>query len=555
NMEEPTEENVFSFQDEKTSPDPIHDYPKTLLESRVPLVIDNGAYQCRAGWASDEDPRLFFKNVLVKQRGKKESETQVGNDITNIEVVRWQLKSQFDRNVITQYDVQEQIFDYLFSHMGIDSDGSVQHPICMTEPACNPNYCRLQMSELLFECYGVPEICYGVDSLFSLYNNLPQPGKADAMVISCGYYTTHILPVLDGRLDGKHCRRINIGGANCDLFMHRLLQLKYPGHYAAISVGRAEELVHKHSYMSKNYLEELKLWGTDNYYNKNVHKIQLPYTKKVEVVVDPELQKARREVHIKRLKELAAKRREAQLINDESKLRLLLNIKHMAEEGKHKEQVKQMMENLDLEDMKELQVYIDKFTGSIQRAKVAMARQDNEEKKGSAVDIFELPDEKLTSAQREAKRKEQEMEERRRQDFNGWLKEIQTERQGLVEKRTIRKQRRSDMAKRRTFASQQRMKIISQLAAGSKKKRKDDTFGMDDSDWNVYKQINKDAGDSDSEAEQERLDELETLLREYDPNFEREKEGVFDIAEHYKLHVGVERIRVPELLFQPCMVG
>ena len=30
---------------------------------------------------------------------------------------------------------------------------------------------------------------------------------------------------------------------------------------------------------------------------------------------------------------------------------------------------------------------------------------------------------------------------------------------------------------------------------------------------------NRDAGDSDSEAEQEKLDELETLMKEYDPEF------------------------------------
>ena len=30
----------------------------------------------------------------------------IGNDISNIEVVRWQLKSQFDRNIVTHYDIQ-----------------------------------------------------------------------------------------------------------------------------------------------------------------------------------------------------------------------------------------------------------------------------------------------------------------------------------------------------------------------------------------------------------------------------------------------------------------
>jgi hypothetical protein len=36
----------------------------------------------------------------------------------------------------------------------------------------------------------------------------------------------------------------------------------------------------------------------------------------------------------------------------------------------------------------------------------------------------------------------------------------------LLDARTARKQKKTDMAKRRTLASQQRMKIITQLAAG-----------------------------------------------------------------------------------------
>ena len=37
----------------------------------------------------------------------------------------------------------------------------------------------VEMSELLFECYGIPKVTYGVDSLFSLYKNHPQPGLLD----------------------------------------------------------------------------------------------------------------------------------------------------------------------------------------------------------------------------------------------------------------------------------------------------------------------------------------------------------------------------------------
>lgn len=61
-------------------------------------------------------------------------------------------------------------------------------------------------------------------------------------------------------------------------------------------------------------------------------------------------------------------------------------------------------------------------------------------------------------------------------------------RQDILDKRMAKRQRRQDMAKRRTAAAQERMRIISQLA---KKEKRDDDFGMRDEDWDVYKVINK----------------------------------------------------------------
>ena len=57
----------------------------------------------------------------------------------------------------------------------------------------------------------------------------------------------------------------------------------------------------------------------------------------------------------------------------------------------------------------------------------------------------------------------------------------------ILKKRAQRRQKRSDMAKRRTAAAQERMRILSQLA----RKEKHDTFGMKDEDWDVYKAIQK----------------------------------------------------------------
>lgn len=45
-------------------------------------------------------------NLLIKNYIFKEPEVLAGNDITNLEAVKWLLRSPFDSNVITQFDVQ-----------------------------------------------------------------------------------------------------------------------------------------------------------------------------------------------------------------------------------------------------------------------------------------------------------------------------------------------------------------------------------------------------------------------------------------------------------------
>ena len=45
----------------------------------------------------------------------------MSNDIINIEAVRFNLKTPFDRNVVTQFEHQETLLDYGFAHLGIDN--------------------------------------------------------------------------------------------------------------------------------------------------------------------------------------------------------------------------------------------------------------------------------------------------------------------------------------------------------------------------------------------------------------------------------------------------
>lgn len=74
--------------------------------------------------------------------------TICGNDIFVDAATRSQAKSPFDGNIISNFDVLENLLDYTFLKLGVsgDASGGVGHPIVMTEAVCNPNYSRRGMS-------------------------------------------------------------------------------------------------------------------------------------------------------------------------------------------------------------------------------------------------------------------------------------------------------------------------------------------------------------------------------------------------------------------------
>ncbi len=65
--------------------------------------------------------------------------------------------------------------------------------------------------------------------------------------------------------------------------------------------------------------------------------------------------------------------------------------------------------------------------------------------------------------------------------------------QEILEAKRQHHLKKAELGKRRSAASQNRMHIISSLGAEATvkkgKRNKEDTFGMDDEDWNVYRAI------------------------------------------------------------------
>lgn len=297
-------------------------------------------------------------------------------------------------------------------------------------------------------------------------------------------------------------------------YLHRLLQLKYPVHVQNISLSRVEELLHEHCTIALDYKESLKLWASHEYYEKAIRKIQLPFSQVVAApTLTAEQKNEKRKEMSRRLAEINARKREEKLAEDEEQVQRLEEIQESYDYDEDEEEFEMALKEFNITTYEELEKLISATKARIEKIKVKML----------AVELGAPVEEKPIAAI-PMPPPDKSMEQ--------WLHEVREKKIAILEKKQIRKQRRSDLAKRRTAAAQERMRIISKLAG---KEKGTDDFGSRDEDWDVYKAISREQ-DSDSEVENERLLEYDDILRHHDPDLEADEPQIkMGAAEYHQV--------------------
>ncbi|KAJ5110505.1 Actin-like protein arp5 [Penicillium argentinense] len=564
----------------------------------------------------DNEPAPRLSPVMSRYRERKLARQCqfVGYDAYVDATTRGQMKPAFDpgSSIVGNWDVMEGVLDYVFIKMGINSTSdSVERPIIMTEPIANMGYPRKMMNEILFECYNAPSVAYGVDSLFAYRYNK----GTDGLIVSSSNTSTHVIPVLDSKPLLSNCSRLNWGGFNNAEYLAKQLKLKYPTFPARLLDHQIEDLVRNHCYVSQDYDRELSGYLDWTGLEDRDHVIQYPFTEHVVVEKsEEELAKIaeRKKESGRRLQEQAAKMRLEKLVKKEQELEYWKQVQERLS-SETKKEVRRILETEDLKDENHLERMIRDLEKSIKRSRnrdlgIEEEEQPQEEMTFPLVDV---PDEELDEAgikekrhqrlmksnveararakaekEREKARREEEERldrEKRENDFENWIAERRMNRQAILQKIKDQQRMKADLGNRKSLASQQRMKTLANLASDGPKKRRrggdDDDFGANDDDWGVYRTVAKDEQSDDEEEEDlgGMLNNLEQELLQYDPEFTENhtlaaqsdwtKSLVhaflrgpwpFDPEsqrEAHQLHLNVERIRVPEVVFKPSIAG
>ncbi|MCQ2816325.1 MAG: hypothetical protein MJ252_03565 [archaeon] len=238
--------------------------PKELSESCI--VIDNGSYEIRGGYSFLNEPCVSFRSLVAKPKvfGTMQINNVfvVGNNIYNYEQGKVHKKSPFEKNILTHFGTFEHLLDNIFDYLQI-KDECVNHPVLITETFANLNFSRKNTSEMLFELYGVPSVCYGVDFLFSLYHNNPsfrnENKDFNSLVISSSFQYTHIASIIDGVLDMNKSKRLNIGSDQARDLLMKSLQLKYPEIKTKFTNEVIQNIQENYTETAFNYEKQLKV--------------------------------------------------------------------------------------------------------------------------------------------------------------------------------------------------------------------------------------------------------------------------------------------------------
>jgi actin-related protein 5 len=318
------------------------------------------------------------------------------------------------------------------------------------------------MNEILFECYGVPSVAYGIDSLFSYRYN----GGKDGLIISSSHTSTHVVPVLNSKALLSNSTRLNWGGAQASEYLLKLMRLKYPTFPGRLTESQMEDLIHNHCYVSTDYNEEVSHYLDWTGLEDRDHVIQYPYIEHVVLEkTEEELARIaeRKKESGRRLQEQAAKMRLEKLMKKEQELEYYKDLQQgLAQESK--KEVKRILDTEDFKDEAHLERTIRDLERSIKRSRNKdLGIEENEEPtEEMSFPLLDVPDEDLDEAglkekrhqrlmksnvearqrakaekEREKARQEEEERldrERRENDFENWIAERRSARQVCISK-------------------------------------------------------------------------------------------------------------------------
>ncbi|KAJ1977186.1 Actin- protein 6 [Dimargaris xerosporica] len=189
------------------------------------LVVDNGSYHVKAGYATQDPSDIRCYPNLVG-RDQRTRQVYVADELRSHP--SWSglsIKSPFEKGYIINWDPELTIWDRLFSDPVLATDPATTSLI-MTEPVLNLSNIQEAYDQILYEEFGFARLFRTPASTLAIHNpaqalwsspssteSLATDQQSDGtLVVDIGHAATYIIPYIRGRAYKPAIRRIDVGG-------------------------------------------------------------------------------------------------------------------------------------------------------------------------------------------------------------------------------------------------------------------------------------------------------------------------------------------------------
>eukprot|EP00210_Caulerpa_lentillifera_P000628 g607.t1 len=403
------------------------------------------------------------------------------------------------------------------------------------------------MLELLFEAYGVQKTLFVTDCLAAFHFNQSIGNcSPDGMLLASGHSATHVLPIVDGQALLFHAQRSKICGYQSTFHLQQLTLLHNPQCAGLLSKRNVELMKEQCCICSLNYMQDLqKIQNQEETAGGYGMRVQLPKpiaalsgsgngneTVEIETPVEKTV---KAEEQRNRLKAMSQKRKQKMIQEKQELLIYLKEIKIQVTETELTDIKQSILSDAEVDSEIELEKLITDTEASVERL-LAPSPQ-----KKSISMSKPVQEDSIETVRARYKELTEQLENKKRSRYS-----------------TSNSVESSTGNKRVSSEQRRRMKLVAEAAAIDED---DDDFGADDRDWDVYKEMDRNHSDSDFEKQAEAelqltRNKLRNLGEDVDERDVFGKElGKDTQLDENQVYLSVERIRVPELIFQPCLMG
>ncbi|XP_059055392.1 uncharacterized protein LOC131849348 [Achroia grisella] len=187
------------------------------------VVIDNGSYSIKAGFASDNHPVSMFRTVVGRpsylkgKYGREAYEVFIGdNAMANLEDL--ELNHPVQNGRIVNWDNIERIWHHVFyKELKVAPE---DRAVILTCSVTSPIAEKIKSCEVFFETLNAPALCVQSEAVLSLYG----VGQTTGLCVDIGHDTTTVSPVYEGGLVQYARMQTNYAGAQVSNILKEILQ-------------------------------------------------------------------------------------------------------------------------------------------------------------------------------------------------------------------------------------------------------------------------------------------------------------------------------------------